>query len=190
MDSLQSDQVLSFLQQNPSILTQLLVPQPPTASQQLPLSAAPAQPASQSGIIPQPLPHSPLPPSQPMATIIPSPIAQITIPPAPIRPYSSLNMLANVSARNTSLNSGFPLQTSIGRANQQRLEHAELSGDRSSSSEKKKTKRKAKHAPALDAVTPMIDHTINTAGDGSIVINLEILIRFAMPDHQDLRVSF
>ncbi|KAE9384204.1 hypothetical protein BT96DRAFT_1008309 [Gymnopus androsaceus JB14] len=186
MDPSNSKQLLSFLRQNSALLAQLLIPQPPEGSQQSPPSATPVQPASHSGIIsPQQFP----PPSQPAAAAPPQPVTQaLSIPAAPIRPYSSLNMLATVAARGApSSSTSFPAQTAIGRVNQERLEHSASSGDNVSGSEKKRTKRKAKRAPALDAVTPMIDHTLNTAGDGSVVVNLEVLVRFAMPNCQDLR---
>lgn len=211
MNSFNPDQLLSFLRQNPTLLAQLFT-QPGSYQPPQPSSAAPVEPASaQAGTVgPQPLHFSvPFPPSQqqpPPQPAAASPFTQPAVPPpplpvaqstpavpvtaAPIRPYSSLNMLAGVTARTPQASSvsGFPSQTVIGRMNQERLEHASSSGDSSSSSEpKRRTRKKAKHAPALQAgaVTPTINHTMNTAEDGVAVINLEVLVRFAMPSRPD-----
>ncbi|KAE9393991.1 hypothetical protein BT96DRAFT_998909 [Gymnopus androsaceus JB14] len=180
MASLNAEHVFSFLRQNPTLLAQLVSPQLPQPS------ATPAL-AQPDIISPQPLqlhsvqqsavahvqPPAPLPPVAAPLCLPPSqPVAYpLPVPAAPIRPYSSLNMLAG---------------TVISRANQEQLEHATSLGDSSSTSEKRKTRKKGKHAPALQGpVTPTINHTLNTAEDGTVLVNLEILIRFAMPNCLD-----
>ncbi|KAE9396100.1 hypothetical protein BT96DRAFT_997023 [Gymnopus androsaceus JB14] len=194
MGSLNPDLILSFLHQNPTILAQLVSPQPSP-------SAAPVQPSlTQPGTAPPvpfapaqwqapPAPPSqpvPAPPSQPVAAppSTPHTVAQtqsLPVPSVAIRPYSSLNMLANILAHQPSSSSTFPAQTTISRANQDCLEHSGSSGDSSLTSERKKTRKRSKQAPALQETMPTINQTLNTAENGEVVVNLEVLVCFAMP---------
>lgn len=124
MNALNPDQVLSFLHQSPSLAVQF-ISQQPVGSQPstLPQVAPSSMTLTQSAFVPPPPACTfGTPPIQTMAQTF---LVQAAL----IRPYSSLNMLANVAGRTPASLSDLPAQTTISRANQEQLEHTAASGD-------------------------------------------------------------
>ncbi|KAH7875827.1 uncharacterized protein C8R40DRAFT_1021131, partial [Lentinula edodes] len=123
--------------------------------------------------------------------------------PSSCRPYSSLQMFANMADSGsggvgllgtqghprTTTSVGFPGMSVLGRANQQRLEHASTSLPRTKTNSERK-RGKAIRPPSLvqrGAPEPKIEDCLQRAAGGEQVVNLDVSIHLPRPRNNELR---